>query len=798
MSGIELAKVFISVIPTLEGKSKFGKNVKQDIEQELVPATEQATEKASTKASDKGTLLGKRLGLKAAASFAALGLGAMLGQALAQGMDLEVANSKLTAQLDLTSQESAKAGKIAGDLWANAYGDSAADTSQAVGAVMSSIKGMRTAGEGDLKAMTAKTMSLASAFGMDVSEAAQAAGRMIDSGMAKDGTQAVDLLAASLTKVPAAMRGDIVDAANEYSGYLVDLGLAGEEAMGALVGASAGGTIAIDKTGDALKELSIRATDMSKASKDAYSAAGLDAEDMAKRFLAGGDTARGAMDDLVKGLQGIKDPTEQANAAIALFGTPLEDIGVAKIPAFLAGLSGMDTALGDTAGAAAKLDAQLNDNTTVSLEAVKRSFVQAFSVGVQPFLEAIKPVFDFLVEHPVLFQALAVGLAALAVGLGIAAAAQWVMNAALFASPITWIILGIVALIAALVWLVTNWEYCVGQAGILWGPVVEWFVDLWAAIATTTTETWNALLTWLDQLWNGFVAGVSGIWNAIATFFINLWNGIKTTTSNAWNALTGWLKNLWAGFVGGVAGIWNRLLGFFSGLWHGIKGTAVGIWNGLIGWLRNIPGRVFAGLAALAYLGPKAAVWFAKVLVAAKSKFGQVVSWVGGVPSKIMSALGSIGSLLTNSGRSLVDGFLRGIQGAWGRLTGWVSQGMARLRGLWPFSPAKWGPFSGKGYVTYSGEAITKDFAGALVKGQPEVEHAAASVMDAATIGVPPTPQIVPSTPQLPEVAASPMEIIFNVDLEHAKDVISLISAAKSLGVDLQALIPELAAEGAF
>jgi phage-related protein len=109
-----------------------------------------------------------------------------------------------------------------------------------------------------------------------------------------------------------------------------------------------------------------------------------------------------------------------------------------------------------------------------------------------------------------------------------------------------------------------------------------------------------------------------------------------------------------------------------------------------------------------------------------------VVSFFRNLPSAILGVLGNIGNLLLNAGRSLVDGFLRGIQGAWNGLMGWVRDGMARLRGLWPFSPAKWGPFSGKGYVTYSGKAITSDFAKSLRAGIPGVVSAASSLMASA------------------------------------------------------------------
>ncbi len=141
-----------------------------------------------------------------------------------------------------------------------------------------------------------------------------------------------------------------------------------------------------------------------------------------------------------------------------------------------------------------------------------------------------------------------------------------------------------------------------------------------------------------------------------------------------------------------------------------------------------------AGLAALGRLAGAAARWFLGFHRAAVSKLTAAIGWIRGVPGRIMAAFGSVGGLLVNAGRSLVNGFLRGIQGAWGRLTGWVSGAMSKLRGLWPFSPAKWGPFSGRGYVTYSGAALTGDFADSLRAGTPEVEAASEDLMRSITL----------------------------------------------------------------
>ncbi|WP_141280823.1 phage tail protein [Pseudonocardia hydrocarbonoxydans] len=108
---------------------------------------------------------------------------------------------------------------------------------------------------------------------------------------------------------------------------------------------------------------------------------------------------------------------------------------------------------------------------------------------------------------------------------------------------------------------------------------------------------------------------------------------------------------------------------------------------------------------------------------------GQMIDFVGTIPSRVVSVLGNLGSLLVNSGRAMIDGFVTGIRNAIGSAISAVSGFIGRIRNLFPFSPAKDGPLSGRGYVTHSGKALTRDFAKSLRKGAAVVQRAAAGVV---------------------------------------------------------------------
>lgn len=319
----------------------------------------------------------------ALAATAAVAIGAALTKGVVDAIDIEAGNDKLQAQLGLNDAQSAVAGKVAGSLYAQNYGESMEDVQGSVAAVMSSIKGMRDASEADVSAMTAKMMNLSSVMGIDVARAAQVAGQMITSGIATDGAHAADLLTASMQRVPQNVREDILDAVDEYGPFFANIGIQGEDAMGLLVRASEKGMYGIDKTGDALKEFGIRATDMSKASGAAYEALGMSQEEMSARLLAGGDTAKVAFGEIITGLTEIRDPVAQSQAALALFGTPLEDLSVTEIPNFLGALDPMGDKFDSVAGAADKMGQDLTSNARSGFDGFKRQAEAALITFVQ-------------------------------------------------------------------------------------------------------------------------------------------------------------------------------------------------------------------------------------------------------------------------------------------------------------------------------------------------------------------------------------------------------------------------------
>jgi phage-related minor tail protein len=508
-----------------------------------------------------------------AAGAAAMGAAFIAG--VSKALDVEAASDKMAASLGLSAEESKRLGGIAGKLYADAYGDSIETVSGAVESVISSIRGMRNASTADVQAVTASVLDMANAFEMEAGRAAQVAGQLITTGLARDATHALDLMTAGLQRVPKAIREDLVDALDEYSPFFQSLGVTGEKSIQLLVNASQKGMYGIDKLGDSLKEFTIRATDMSTASKVGFDALGLSQEKMAAKFLAGGETARGAFDQIITGLRGIKDPVKQSQAALALFGTPLEDLSVSEIPKFLASLDSTKSTLGQVSGAADRMGDALNNNAKTNLTSFWRTaqmvFVDFLGGKVIPIITSVA---GWLKDN--LGPAVSVlgGLLNTVLITPLRGLFDWLNRnrdaVGLVISVIAGALVPFLAYKGAIV-LITG-------AIKVWTAVTKGLAIAQAALNLVMMANPIGIIITLIA---GLVAGFIYLWNKSAAFR-DFWKGIWKNITDQVGRAVRWIKDVWRGLVDWFN---NSPLGkIVKGIFNGIK-AAIGAVIDSIGWL---------------------------------------------------------------------------------------------------------------------------------------------------------------------------------------------------------------------
>jgi len=282
--------------------------------------------------SSGGGILDDLLGDFASVKGGALALGGAAAGFIWQGLQSEwkedAIGGLLAAQTGAAQSQSERLGNLAGDVFADNFGDSLDDVGEAMHAVFEQKIIDPSAADADIKSVTEKVMTLAQVTGESYRDISRDAEQMVKTGLAGSVSDAMDLIGmASEHGLNAA--GDLMDGIEEYSTKFRDLGLNGQQAFGLIEQAMEGGARNTDIAMDALKEFSIRAQDGSVLTRRGFEAIGLDADKMGKMVAAGGDSATSALRQTLNALQQMPPGVERSTAAVDLFGTKAEDLGEA-------------------------------------------------------------------------------------------------------------------------------------------------------------------------------------------------------------------------------------------------------------------------------------------------------------------------------------------------------------------------------------------------------------------------------------------------------------------------------------
>lgn len=182
----------------------------------------------------------------------------------------------------------------------------------------------------------------------------------------------------------------------------------------------------------------------------------------------------------------------------------------------------------------------------------------------------------------------------------------------------------------------------------------------------------------------------------------------------------------WSGALETIKQISGAKMGEVSGA---MKGKAADAKDGVTGEITSLRDRL--GPLWFALPGPVRDA-FGQMESAAKDGSRKTANAAGRMPGEARSAMGDLSGLLRGSGQSLVDGFVSGIRGMIGAVRSAASAVVSAARAFFPFSPAKEGPFSGKGYTLYSGRALATDFAKGIEDKAPMAVRAVESMMRSA------------------------------------------------------------------
>jgi phage-related protein len=272
--------------------------------------------------------------------------------------------------------------------------------------------------------------------------------------------------------------------------------------------------------------------------------------------------------------------------------------------------------------------------------------------------------------------------------IGAAKTAWAALNATMAANPIFLVIAAIAALVAIFVALYQNNETFRAAVDAAWAQikaavsvVVEWFqtnvVPALKAAWEKIQAAWDAVWPQLQAAWASYgqpiVDLIINVFQGLAANWDTIWQGISTVVSGVWQVISSVISTV-VGVISGIIQVWTSALsGDWQGVWDGIKQIVSSVWDGIkgiiSGALNIVKGYVTYAMGVIS--GVFSGVWssisstvsgaWSGITGAISSGVSSAVSFISSLPSRALSALGNLGSLLIGAGKSLIQGFINGI-----------------------------------------------------------------------------------------------------------------------------------------
>jgi hypothetical protein len=219
----------------------------------------------------------------------------------------------------------------------------------------------------------------------------------------------------------------------------------------------------------------------------------------------------------------------------------------------------------------------------------------AFGSFVDDVLPMIMTAMDWIANHTGLLTGIAVAIGVIAAAVGVFNAVLAVQNALMLANPTTWIVLGIVAAIAALIAIIVlcvkHWDDI--KAAAL--SAAEWMANAWDSVANKMLEFGAKI----GEIWNGISAWIGTAIETIGQYFpifggylSGWWSSISAAVENVKGIFYGIIDFISNVFAGNWSAAWDNVVSIFGNLFGSLVNIAKAPINGVIGAINAVIGGI--------------------------------------------------------------------------------------------------------------------------------------------------------------------------------------------------------------
>lgn len=298
---------------------------------------------------------------------------------VAGGMDKGV--RKIASATNASAEDMENLKDVIKEIYGDNFGESAEDIADSISKIKQNLGDLS---DEELINITESAYALQDVFDYGIDESSRAVKAMMEN-FNVSAAEAYDYIARGAQN-GLDYSGELLDNISEYSVQFKKMGLSASDMFTIFENGAQNGAWNLDKIGDSVKELAIRVIDGSDTSKQGFEALNFNADDMAKKFAKGGDTARAAFQEVITALAAMDDPVAQNTAGINLMGTMWEDMGAQAVLA----LGDISDSAYDCSGALDGIKDVNYGSLSDSIDSVKRQI----DLLIEPIGEKLIPLID--------------------------------------------------------------------------------------------------------------------------------------------------------------------------------------------------------------------------------------------------------------------------------------------------------------------------------------------------------------------------------------------------------------------
>lgn len=175
---------------------------------------------------------------------------------------------------------------------------------------------------------------------------------------------------------------------------------------------------------------------------------------------------------------------------------------------------------------------------------------------------------------------------------------------------------------------------------------------IWDSIKNAISMVWEGLKLYFSGVVDAIVGYAKTVFETLVSALQAVWDSITGAASAAWEWLKTTITNIITGFISGAIAAWEGFKNTLSSLWNGLKATAEASWNALKTAVVNVINGLVQGAQ--------------KAWDDLKNGVSNAVSSV----TKVFDGLKKIN--LFEAGKAIIDGFLKGLKGAFDNVKNFV------------------------------------------------------------------------------------------------------------------------------